>query len=77
MSKIPFDWHTIRGTSAHKLIELHNRYGAVVRYSPNCLAYIYPESWAEIYGPYNGKKHMEMDPTLFGGNVTVTGALQM
>ena len=76
-SKLPFNWHTIRGTSAIKFKDLHERYGPVVRYAPNALVYIHPESWEEIYGPYKGKKHMEMDPKLFGGNVTVTGALQM
>jgi len=75
--KLAFNWHTIRGTSAVKFKDLHERYGSVVRYAPNALSYIAPESWDEIYGPYNDKKHMEMDPALFGGNVTVTGALQM
>lgn len=59
------------------LRSMHQKYGAVVRYAPNALSYCSPEAWNEIYGPYNGKKHMEMDPKIFGGNVTVSGALQI
>lgn len=59
------------------LREMHEKYGEVVRYAPNALSYCSPTAWDEIYGPYNGKKHMEMDPKIFGGNVTVTGALQI
>jgi hypothetical protein len=56
---------------------LHEEYGEVVRYAPDALAFTAPEAWDEIYGPYKGKKHMEMDPAIFGGAVTVTGAIQM
>jgi hypothetical protein len=76
-SKLPYNWHTIQGTAAHHFIKLHEQYGEVVRYAPNALSYISPDSWDEIYGPYKGKKHMEMDQNIFGGNVTVTGAIQM
>lgn len=76
-TKIPFNWHTLRGTSAIAFRRLHEEYGDVVRYAPDALAFTAPEAWDEIYGPYKGKKHMEMDPAIFGGGVTVTGAIQM
>lgn len=56
---------------------MHEKYGDIVRYSPNGLSSTSPEAWDEIYGPYKGKKHMEMDPGVFGGGITVTGAGQM
>ncbi len=78
ISKIPYNWHTLRGTAALKLCELHAKYGDVVRYAPRALSYTAPEAWAEVQGPYAyGKKHMEMDPAIFGGKFTMTGALQM
>ncbi|KAL2062542.1 hypothetical protein VTL71DRAFT_6808 [Oculimacula yallundae] len=77
VSRIPYNWHTLRGTSAFKFRSLHEQYGETVRYSPNALSYTQAEAWDEIYGPYKGKKHMEMDPGIFGGGITVTGAGQI
>ena len=77
ISRIPYNWHTLRGTSAVNFLHLHKKYGPVVRYSPNGAAYTSPEAWEEIYGPYKNKKNMEMDPAIFGGGITITGALQM
>jgi hypothetical protein len=76
-TKISFNLHTLRGTSAVAFRRLHEEYGEVVRYAPDALAFNAPEAWDEIYGPYKGKKHMETDPAIFGGGVTVTGAIQM
>lgn len=76
-TKLFYNWHTLRGTAATKFVELHNRYGHVIRYEPNGLAFTSPESWNEIYGPYTGTIPMDMDPAIFGGGVTITGALQM
>ena len=56
---------------------MHEKYGDIVRYSPGGLSYTQPEAWDDIYGPYKGKKHMEMDPAVFAGGITVTGAAQM
>ncbi|KAH7311808.1 cytochrome P450 [Rhexocercosporidium sp. MPI-PUGE-AT-0058] len=77
MSRIPYNWHTLRGTSAFMFRSMHEKYGDLVRYSPNGLSFTQAEAWDEIYGPYKGKKHMEMDPGVFGGGITVTGAGQI
>ncbi|KAL9620663.1 MAG: hypothetical protein Q9160_004799 [Pyrenula sp. 1 TL-2023] len=76
-TKLPYNWHTLRGTAVTRFRELHDKYGDVIRYEPNGLAFTSPESWDEIYGPYKGTTPMEMDPAIFGGAVTVTGALQI
>jgi hypothetical protein len=78
ISKIPYNWHTLRGTAAVRFCDLHAKYGHVVRFAPNMLSYTTPEAWGEVQGPYGpGKKHMEMDMAIFGGKFTMTGALQM
>ncbi|KAJ9615040.1 hypothetical protein H2200_001114 [Cladophialophora chaetospira] len=78
ITKILYNWHTLRGTAAARFCELHSKYGDVVRFAPNSLSYTAPEAWGEVQGPYvEGKKHMEMDMAIFGGKFTMTGALQM
>ncbi|KAI5919545.1 averantin oxidoreductase [Camillea tinctor] len=39
-----------RGTTSADLLKVHNKYGPVVRTSPNELSYINPPQWKEIYG---------------------------
>ncbi|KAK6952190.1 hypothetical protein Daesc_006723 [Daldinia eschscholtzii] len=39
-----------KGTTHTTLLELHNKYGPVVRTSPDELSYINPPQWREIYG---------------------------
>jgi hypothetical protein len=78
ISRIPYNIHTLRGTAATHFLQLHKKYGQVVRYCPNGAIYSNPEAWEEIYGPFKGnRKHMEMDPAIFGGGLTFTGAVQM
>ena len=76
-TKIPYKWHTLRGTSTAKIRELHDRYGEVIRYEPNGLAFVSEGCWDEIYGPYTGTKPMDVDPETFGAGMSITGALQM
>ncbi|KAI8628214.1 cytochrome P450 [Xylariaceae sp. FL1651] len=45
-----FAWTLARGTTPGKLLDLHNKYGPVVRTSPNDLSFINPPQWKEIYG---------------------------
>lgn len=67
ISRVPYNWHTLRGTAAYKFRHLHDKYGDVVRYSPNALSYTSPRAWDEVYGPYKGKRHMDMDREIFAG----------
>jgi hypothetical protein len=77
VSRLPYNWHTLRGTGAVNFHHWHKKYGQVLWYCPNGIAYTSPEAWDEIYDPYKDKKHMEMDPVIFGGGITLPGALQM
>lgn len=40
----------VKGTAPEDLLKLHDRYGPVVRTSPNELSFIEPSQWKEIYG---------------------------
>ena len=40
----------VSGNSHHKLLELHDKYGLVVRLGPNELSYIDPQVWEDIMG---------------------------
>ncbi|KAI0119131.1 cytochrome P450 [Daldinia grandis] len=48
-----------RGITHTTLLELHNKYGPVVRTSPNELSYIDPPQWKEIYG-HKPPGHLEL-----------------
>lgn len=66
------------GESHRKLLELHDKYGRVVRLGPNELSYIAPEAWEDIMGrhrpghPENPKPPWYCSPK----NKDITGALR-
>lgn len=43
-------YHQLQGSRIYHLRDLHEKYGAVVRVSPNELSYIDEKAWADIYG---------------------------
>jgi cytochrome P450 len=56
---------------------MHQKYGDVVRISPNELSFSNPEAWAEIYGHRQRKPNMQKDedmytPPLFGPKSIIT-----
>ncbi|KAK4160878.1 putative isotrichodermin C-15 hydroxylase [Cladorrhinum sp. PSN259] len=50
ISDIPYMYHLVRGDSAQKLKELHDRYGPVVRKTNTDVSFITPSAWKTIYG---------------------------
>jgi cytochrome P450 len=50
ISVIPRDAYLVSGRLAHHVLDLHARYGSVVRVSPNELAFSDPQAWKDIYG---------------------------
>lgn len=46
---------------------LHEKYGPVVRVSPNELIFCGPDAWTDIYGNQPGKADMEKSPLVAGG----------
>lgn len=53
MSRIPYSLHCALGQGHHKVLQLHERYGDVVRVAPGELSYCSPEAWKEIFGRRN------------------------
>jgi cytochrome P450 len=57
-----FGYWIAEGLAPHHLLELHNRYGEVVRVGPNDLTYINPEAWNDIYAHRSGRQELRKDP---------------
>ncbi|GAM91553.1 hypothetical protein ANO11243_096050 [Dothideomycetidae sp. 11243] len=56
LSRLPYAYHHLRGTSHKYLQWLHAQYGPMVRYSPNEISAINGDTaWQEIYGFRTGK----------------------
>ncbi|CZS95626.1 hypothetical protein WAI453_001515 [Rhynchosporium graminicola] len=49
-SRVFYLWYDLRGVSHWKVKEWHEKYGPVVRISPDELSYTYAEAWSAIYG---------------------------
>lgn len=57
----------IGGKTPTDLLELHNKYGPVVRTSPDGLSYINAPQWKEIYGHKAGQLEFSKDEKYFAG----------
>ncbi|KAF9876812.1 hypothetical protein CkaCkLH20_05658 [Colletotrichum karsti] len=55
------------GKTPYDLLELHNKYGPVVRTSPDGLSYIKAPQWKEIYGHKTGQLEFAKDEKYFAG----------
>ena len=65
VSDIPLALLQLRGTSHHTLKRAHDRYGNVVRISPNTLSYTEPAAWNDIYGYRKGRAALPKDPLFY------------
>lgn len=55
-SRIPYVRHLLKGTTVDNVVELHEKYGSVVRLTPNEVSFISGETaWPDIYGFRTGK----------------------
>ena len=56
----------LRWNHAAFIVELHNKYGPIVRVAPNQLSFTEGESaWPAIYGKHNGKPISDKDRTWY------------
>lgn len=55
MSRLPWSINYIQGCLPHKVLELHEKYGPVVRLAPNEVAFIDPQAWTDIYAYKRGQ----------------------
>lgn len=49
-SYLPCAFASLKGRESHAVRDLHDKYGPVVRVSPEMVSFIAPTSWKEIYG---------------------------
>ena len=55
ISRIPYARHLLAGTTVDNVKHLHEKYGEVVRISPNEVSFISESAWQDIYGFRTGK----------------------
>ncbi|KAH7350674.1 cytochrome P450 monooxygenase-like protein [Rhexocercosporidium sp. MPI-PUGE-AT-0058] len=69
-SIVPSYYDLCRGNSASRTLALHEKYGPVVRMTPNDLSFNSSQAWRDIYGYRKGGKHLERDPRFFYADPT-------
>ncbi|KAL2794803.1 cytochrome P450 [Aspergillus keveii] len=66
VSRIPYQWSIMRGQSHRKMLEMHNRYGAVLRVGPDELSFNSPQAFQDIYRARPGRPQYQKDPKFYG-----------
>ncbi|KAH7305436.1 cytochrome P450 [Stachybotrys elegans] len=67
-SILPWAYRTLRGDLSIKLLQLHEKYGTVVRISPSELSFSDHAAWRDVYGSAETAKHHKFYSALsFGG----------
>lgn len=62
-SYIPSAISRIRGRPIEKMHELHEKYGPVVRFTPNEITYISAQAWKDIYAHRKGQEQIPPNPS--------------
>ncbi|KAF2173047.1 hypothetical protein M409DRAFT_62676 [Zasmidium cellare ATCC 36951] len=70
LSRVPYIRHLLKGSTVDNAVDLHKRFGEVVRISPNEVSFTSGETaWPEIYGFRTGKMkghlNMQKDPVWY------------
>lgn len=75
VSSLPAIFALLRGRLPLENKKLHDKYGSVVRVSPNELSFNSVQAWEDIYGfKTGGRKNMEKDPIHVGSVDPLPGA---
>ncbi|OHW89503.1 cytochrome p450 [Colletotrichum incanum] len=62
-TRIPYTCSSLSGQTHRKILELHQKYGPIVRIAPNELAYNHPDAWKDVHGHLkNGTGDHGRDP---------------
>jgi len=67
VTRLGHAYYTYQGTLHHKIAEVHEKYGHVVRVAPDELSYIDEGAWNDIYHKIGGKQ-LDRDPRLSHGS---------
>ncbi|KAK0366314.1 hypothetical protein LTR59_001306 [Friedmanniomyces endolithicus] len=69
LTRVPYVRHLLAGTTVDNVSRLHDKYGDVVRVSPNEVSCISGDAWQDIYGFRTGKLkghlNMQKDPAWY------------
>ncbi|KAJ5237155.1 hypothetical protein N7489_007246 [Penicillium chrysogenum] len=55
ISRLAYVYRSARGTLPFDMLEMHKRYGDIVRIAPDELAFSHPDAWQDITGHQKGK----------------------
>ncbi|KAI0532402.1 benzoate 4-monooxygenase cytochrome P450 [Xylaria digitata] len=72
-SNVPHSFWFFSGRQPYKLLDLHKKYGPVVRTAPNELSFNSAQSWKDIYGFRQGHKTFIKSEFYDGGSFTTRG----
>ncbi|KAI0391131.1 isotrichodermin C-15 hydroxylase [Xylariaceae sp. FL0594] len=66
-SRLPYSFAIFRGNATHKIKEFHDRYGQVVRFTPDTLSYTCGQAWSDIYAlkPSGQNGNLPKDPKFY------------
>ncbi|KAI0973641.1 benzoate 4-monooxygenase cytochrome P450 [Xylaria arbuscula] len=73
ISNIPFSYWFLGGRQPQKMLELHLKYGSIVRTAPNELSFNSASSWKDIYGPRAGHQTFIKNNFYDGGSFANRG----
>ncbi|KAF1847369.1 benzoate 4-monooxygenase cytochrome P450 [Cucurbitaria berberidis CBS 394.84] len=72
-SHIAYSWWFLGGSQPYKVLDLHRKYGPVVRVAPNELSFNSAQSWKDIYGFRQGHKPFVKSEFYDGGSFAARG----
>lgn len=58
LSRLPYCYYALLGTLPFHMLDLHDRYGDIVRIAPDELAFSHPDAWKDIMGHKNGEEEL-------------------
>lgn len=75
ISQLPQTYYLFRGSLPFKILELHNRYGPVVRLAPNELSFTTTDAWNDIYAKPTKRPQLQKEHTFLPPSTGVSGII--
>jgi hypothetical protein len=61
ISRLPYAYNLATGALPHRILQLHEQCGPVVRLAPSEVSFTMEEAWVDIYGKQQGKPQLQKD----------------
>ena len=74
-SRLWYCRYALQGRVPFILLEIHKKYGDVVRIAPGELSYTNPNGWNDIYGHRSGKGEIQKDPLFYASTSSGAGSI--